>query len=37
LREWADTQPDRRLDSIRANSLAVMARFVSANAQELRS
>ena len=37
LREWADAQPDRRLDAIRASSLAVMARFVAANAQELRS
>lgn len=37
LREWADTQPNRRLDAIRASSLAVMARFVAANAQELRS
>jgi hypothetical protein len=37
LREWADTQPNRRLDAIRANSLSVMARFVSANAQELRA
>ena len=37
LREWADAQPNRRLDAIRASSLAVMARFVSANAQELRS
>ena len=37
LREWADTQPDRRLDAIRASSLAAMARFVSDNAQELRA
>jgi len=37
LREWADTQPNSRLDAIRANSLAVMARFVEANAQELRA
>jgi len=37
LREWADTQPNRRLDAIRASSLAVMARFVAANAQELRA
>ncbi len=37
LREWADALPDRRLDAIRANSLAVMARFVAANAQELRA
>ncbi len=36
LREWADTQPNRRLDAIRANSCSVMARFVAANAQELR-
>ena len=37
LREWAYTQPNRRLDAIRASSLAVMARFVAANAQELRA
>ena len=37
LREWADTQPNRRLDAIRAHSLMVMARFVAANAQELRA
>ena len=37
LREWADTQPDRRLDPIRASSLEAMARFVSDNAQELRA
>ena len=37
LREWADAQPNRRLDAIRANSLAVMARFVAAKAQELRA
>jgi hypothetical protein len=37
LREWADTQPDRRLGAIRARSLMAMARFVAANAQELRA
>lgn len=37
LNEWADTQPDRRLDAIRAHSLCAMARFVEANARELRS
>jgi len=37
LREWSDAQPNRRLDAIRASSLAVMARFVAANAQELRA
>lgn len=37
LREWADTQPNRRLDAIRASRLAAMARFVAANAQGLRS
>lgn len=37
LREWADTQPNRRLDAIRAHSLMVMERFVAANAQEMRS
>ena len=37
LREWADTQPDRRLDAIRAHSLMVMSRFVAENAQELRA
>jgi hypothetical protein len=37
LREWADAQPNSRLDAIRASSLAVMARFVAANAQELRA
>ena len=37
LREWADALPNRRLDAIRANSCSVMARFVAANAQELRA
>lgn len=37
LREWADAQPDWALDAIRAHSLSVMARFVAANAQELRA
>ena len=37
LNEWADTQPDRRLDAIRAHSLGAMARFVDANAEELRA
>jgi len=37
LNEWADTQPDRRLDAIRSHSLGAMARFIEANAEELRS